>query len=129
MSTDEIMSSATQMGNDLKELGPVIQELLNSLPDDVKKYLTGGDQEEAGKSALSGAIQSVSEETASIISGQLNAIRINQIESVSILRNQLLELNKISTNTSHNINLIKLIGILEVLKTMSGGGSLRSQGL
>lgn len=128
MSTDEIMSSATQMGDDLKKLGPVIQELLNSLPEDVKKYLTGEENQD-DKSPLTGAIQSVSEETASIISGQLNAIRINQIESVSILRNQLLELNKISTNTSHNINLVKLIDILEVLKSISGGGSLRSQGL
>lgn len=87
--------------------------------------LTGG----ANNTALSGAIQNVSEETASIISGQLNAIRINQIESVDVMRNQLMELSKISSNTSYNVNLTKLNEILIVLKSIQSGDSLRSQGL
>jgi DNA repair exonuclease SbcCD ATPase subunit len=79
--------------------------------------------------ALSGAIKSVSEETASIISGQLNAIRINQIDSISVMRNQLLALNNISANTAYNVNLTRLVEILDVLKSMAGSDSLRANGL
>jgi DNA repair exonuclease SbcCD ATPase subunit len=82
-----------------------------------------------GKTGLSGAIQNVSEETASIISGQLNAIRINQIDSINVMRNQLLALNEISANTAYNVNLTRLVEILDVLKTISSAGAMRSQGL
>lgn len=51
---------------------------------------------------LSGSIQNVSEETASVISGQMNAMRINQIESIAILRNTLIALNQIAVNTAYN---------------------------
>lgn len=78
------------------------------------------------KGALSGSIQNVSEETASVISGQMNAMRINQIESQNIMRNQLLALNQIASNTAYNIN---LVSILAELKAMNTNNSLRSQGL
>lgn len=75
---------------------------------------------------LSGSIQNVSQETASVISGQMNAMRINQIESITVLRNQLLALNQIANNTSYNVN---LVSILRVLETILNNNSLRSQGL
>lgn len=78
------------------------------------------------QNSLSGAIKGVSEETASIISGQMNAIRINQMESIDVLRNQLLALNRIQENTSYNKFLTYLKSIYEKL---SSNDSLRAKGL
>ncbi|OPC66401.1 hypothetical protein BAY13_16820 [Elizabethkingia bruuniana] len=62
---------------------------------------------------LEGAIKGVSEETASLIAGQMNAIRINQgkmlemqDKSSTVMRESLIQLSKIEFNTSrlHNID-------------------------
>ena len=119
---DAIMESAVLMGNDLSALGTGLADALSMLPDELKKYFTGDDN----TSALTGAIKGMSDDTASIMSGYINAIRINQIESISVMRNQLLALQQISSNTSHNA---ALPGILSVLKSMASGDSLRSSGL
>ncbi len=77
---------------------------------------------------LTGAVKGVSEETASIIAGQMNAIRINQLEATQILRQQLQTLNTIATNTSYNRYLARIERIITILENNSGN-SLRSQGL
>lgn len=120
---DAIMNSATAMGNELSGLGAGLSEALNMLPDEIKKYFTGGDDP---ASPLTGALKGMSEDTASLMSGYINAIRINQIEGISMMRSQLLTLQQISRNTSHNVNLPE---ILSVLKTIANGDSLRSTGL
>ena len=120
---DAIMNSATAMGNELSGLGAGLSEALNMLPDEIKKYFTGGDDP---ASPLTGALKGMSEDTASLMSGYINAIRINQIEGISMMRSQLLTLQQISSNTSHNVNLPE---ILSVLKTIANGDSLRSTGL
>ncbi len=89
---------------------------------------------------LTGAIKGVSENTASIIGGQLNAIRINQLEGSQALRESLFQLQKIARNTRHNSNLVYLSKIddvvtkLDKLDTIAralskNGDTLRSQGL
>lgn len=120
---DAIMNSAIAMGNELSGLGAGLSEALNMLPDEIKKYFTGGDDP---ASPLTGALKGMSEDTASLMSGYINAIRINQIEGISVMRSQLLALQQISSNTSHNVNLPE---ILSVLKTIANGDSLRSSGL
>jgi tape measure domain-containing protein len=119
---DTVMSSAQQMGTELSAIGPGLSSALEALPDDIKKYITG---DTAGanenKTALSGSVKSVSEETAGAISGQLNAMRINQMESINVLRQQLLSLNQIAINTD-NLN-----GILTAMNTLVNGG--RAHGL
>lgn len=120
---DAIMNSAAAMGNELSGLGAGLSEALNMLPDEIKKYFTGGDDP---ASPLTGALKGMSEDTASLMSGYINAIRINQIEGISVMRSQLLALQQISSNTSHNVN---LPAILSVLKTIANGDSLRSSGL
>lgn len=120
---DAIMNSAAAMGNELSGLGAGLSEALNMLPDEIKKYFTGGDDP---ASPLTGALKGMSEDTASMMSGYINAIRVNQIESISVMRSQLLALQQISSNTSHNVN---LPAILSVLKTIANGDSLRSSGL
>lgn len=48
---------------------------------------------------LSGAIKGVTEETAGILSGQINAIRISQAETGAVIRQQLMVLSGIERNT------------------------------
>jgi hypothetical protein len=78
--------------------------------------------------SLTGAVKGVSEETASLMAGQMNAIRINQMEATQLLRQSLVALTTIASNTSYNHHLSKLERIVTILE----GGSndtLRSQGL
>ncbi len=82
----------------------------------------------ASDTSLTGAVKGVSEETASVVAGQLNAMRINQGEVNNMLRQQLSALNQIAHNTSYNRHLEKLDGILTALKG-SQHDPLRSQGL
>jgi hypothetical protein len=79
------------------------------------------------KDALTGAVSGVTEETASLIGGQMNAIRINQTDQMVILRNQLAQLNVIANNTEFCRYLTKLDVIINLLS--SSDASLRSQGL
>lgn len=120
---DAVMTTAQQMGNDLSALGTGLSSALSQLPDEIKKYFTGGDAE---KGALSGAIQGASEESISLLSGYINAVRINQIESQQIMRSQLMALNQISSNTSYNV---LLVDILSAVRTMANSDTLRPQGL
>ena len=83
--------------------------------------------EEDTDTSLTGAVKGVSEETASIIAGQMNAIRINQIEATSVLRQSLMTLNTIASNTSYNRYLAKIDRIISILE--NNGGSLRAKGL
>jgi hypothetical protein len=64
--------------------------------------------------SLTGAIRGVSEETAGIIAGQMNAIRMNQAQSLSIMNNQLLELSKIEWNTRNNVYIRNIYEFLQL---------------
>lgn len=77
--------------------------------------------------SLTGAVKGVTEETASIVAGQMNAIRINQLEATAILRQSLQQLNMIAANTQYNRYLVKIDHIISLLE--SSGNTLRSQGL
>lgn len=85
--------------------------------------------ESENDTSLTGSIKGVSEETASKVSGQMNAIRINQMEATEILRQHLVVLNTIAQNTSFNFHLAKLDRIVYLLEKSQESGSLRSQGL
>lgn len=125
-----LVDDLTDFGSNYKDGLAAYNEAMKLANEEMKRSgLDGFTGAGGNKTGLSGAIQNVSEETASIISGQLNAIRINQIESVDVMRNQLMELSKISSNTSYNSNLVRLNEILFVLKQIQSGDTLRSQGL
>ena len=83
---------------------------------------------EESEDGMTGAVKGVSEETASIVAGQMNAIRINQLEATQILRQQLQTLNTIAQNTAYNRYLARIERIITILENNSGD-SLRSQGL
>lgn len=93
---------------------------------DLFKDLTG---EEETEDSLSGAVKGVTEETANIVAGQLNAIRVNQVEAVEVMRQQLMSLNQIANNTSYNYHLAKLDRVVSLLESMGADGSMRAQGL
>ena len=78
--------------------------------------------------SLTGAGKGVTEEMASIVAGQLNAMRINQGEANNLLQQQLTTLSQIAANTIYNRHLEKLEGIWSI---MSGrqNDPLRSKGL
>lgn len=93
---------------------------------DLFKDLTG---EEETEDSLSGAVKGVTEETANIVAGQLNAIRVNQVEAVEVMRQQLMSLNQIANNTSYNYHLAKLDRVVSLLESMGADGTMRAQGL
>jgi hypothetical protein len=76
--------------------------------------------------SLTGAIKGVTEETASIVAGQLNAMRINQAEANEALRQMLIQLIRIAQNTSYNHY---LQSIDERLYRIENSDILRAQGL
>lgn len=79
--------------------------------------------------SLTGAVKGVSEETANILAGQMNAIRINQIDANEVLRQSLQALNTIAINTTYNKYLSRIERIITILESNQGGNALRSQGL
>lgn len=75
--------------------------------------------------SLEGAIKGVSESTASLIAGQMNAIRINQGESISLVKQQLLHLSIIANNSQYLIYLMSIDARLSQLDS----GSYRPFGI
>ncbi|MDP2234964.1 MAG: tape measure protein [Bacteroidales bacterium] len=79
--------------------------------------------------SLSGSIKGVSEETAGLIAGQMNAIRMNQATALGLMDDQLLELSKIEYNTRNNIYIRRIYDLLEsgkndsFLRNRANGGS------
>ena len=105
---DAIVSGAT---NATEEINKQFADLLNTTEED---------------ETLTGAVKGITEETANILAGQMNAIRINQVESAAVLRNQLMSLNRIVENTSH---LAKIDRVITLLEGNDNNAELRSQGL
>lgn len=79
--------------------------------------------------SLTGAVKGVSEETANILAGQMNAIRINQLDMAAIMQQQLQQLNQIAVNTGYNKYLSRIERIITILEQNQSGNTMRSQGL
>ena len=76
------------------------------------------------QNTLSGAIKGASQESIDLLAGQTNAVRVNQVESISIMRQQL------AANIEINMSIIKNGMILtNILDEIRSSGNLRSQGL
>jgi hypothetical protein len=105
------------------------KKLLNELG-----YGGSGVEDTAPNTSLTGAVKGVSEETASMVGGQLNAIRVNQnemranqIAATETLRQQLFHLANIDRNTGAiDANTKYIKNIYDKMTTVD---SLRSQGL
>lgn len=79
--------------------------------------------------SLTGAAKGISEESANILAGQMNAIRINQLDANEVLRQSLQALNTIAINTAYNKYLSRIERIITIMESNQGGNALRSQGL
>lgn len=91
-----------------------------------KQYEEVGLADSSSSTTMKGAIQGASEESISMLSGYANAVRIQQIEAIGIMRQSLFVQNAIENNTRYCMNLVE---ILNVLKTIRDTESLRPQGL
>lgn len=82
--------------------------------------------EENDPSTLSGAIKGASQESIDLLAGQANAVRVNQVTSLDLLRQQLSRLS----NIDNNVGIIagRLLTIINQLTTPANDG-LRGQGL
>ena len=115
--------SAEQIANfkaQVAQAGEDMQGFLNAYSDIFR------DMETNSANSMTGAIKGVSEETASLIAGQMNAIRINQAEVLTIsranqevFRNMLLQIIQIEANTRRLHNIDKNITELNA-KTKNG---------
>ncbi|MFZ4548039.1 MAG: hypothetical protein ACOYN4_11420, partial [Bacteroidales bacterium] len=83
--------------------------------------LFGGSLSPGSEATLTGAVKGVSEETASIIGGQMNAIRMNQAEQLDLVRNSLMHLANID-NSTYNLHSMKRT-LEKVERNTSGSGS------
>lgn len=121
---DAVINSAGLMGNELKGIGSGFAAAMESLPDDIKKYFIGEDNDING--TLSGAIKGASQESIDLLAGQTNAVRVNQVVSIDILREQLIHLANIDSKLGISNQLLKSIE-----RNTSGNNSdpLRAQGI
>lgn len=118
---DAVVSDVSSLSSELTGLYPQLEQAIGALKN--KLNITAAEND----TSLTGAVKGVTEETASIVAGQMNAMRINQVEASAILRQQLTALNAIVQNTSYNRMLVE---IHKELRAMNGGADpLRSQGL
>lgn len=83
--------------------------------------------------SLSGAIKGMSEDTASILAGQFNALRINSAEHLNVARQALLHQARISQNTDNTVRMLTLLhnALSQKLDAIESklGNELRGKGL
>lgn len=82
--------------------------------------------EENDPTTLSGAIKGASQESIDLLAGQTNAVRQNQVATMALIRDQLLHLSNIDSNTAVIAN--RLQTIINQLNTPQAA-NFRSQGL
>jgi hypothetical protein len=92
---------------------------------DVWDGLTEGLNTGDNDATLKGAIKGITEETAGVLAGQVNAMRINQVEGVLLMRQQLAHLAEIALNTRYNRYLASIDSRLAAMSA----DNLRAQGL
>lgn len=119
---DVVIGDIDSLSSELGGLYPSLERSINALKEKLNISTLEND------SSLTGAVKGVTEETASIVAGQLNAMRINQVEASAILRQQLAMLSVIAQNTSYNRFLVEIHKELKAINS-SSADPLRSQGL
>lgn len=110
---DIVMEDAQTMGRELKGIGGEFAVAMENLPEEIKKYFTGGKDTDPANS-LSGAIKGASQQSIDLLAGQTNAVRVNQVKSAEILRQQLFHLaliaSRIGTSNKHLESIDNKIG-------------------
>ena len=76
--------------------------------------------------SLSGQVKGVTEQTAGLLIGQINAMRINQAHALALMDDQLMHLSEIAANTRFNSRLQKLDLLVDIKNILQGGKSSAS---
>lgn len=120
---DAVINSAGKMGDELAALSSGFAKAMESLPDEIKNQFI---EDAAPTTSLSGAIKGASQESIDLLAGQTNAVRVNQVQEIEILRQQLIHLanidGKLSVSNRH---------LEQIEKNTSGSAfdPLRAQGI
>lgn len=110
---DRFRKSVNTASEQFKEAFKVYEDLFNEL-------------NENDPTTLSGAIKGASQESIDLLAGQTNAVRMNQVTSLSLLRDQLQRLSNIDTNVG--VIAGRLLTIINKM-TSSNDDGLRGQGI
>ena len=120
---DAVINSAGKMGDELAALSSGFAKAMESLPDEIKNQFI---EEADPTTSLSGAIKGASQESIDLLAGQTNAVRVNQVQEIEILRQQLIHLANIDGKLSVSNRYLE-----QIEKNTSGSASdpLRAQGI
>lgn len=114
---DELREAYNSIIGNAKEQWDQLQEILDlsdALPDDTN--------------SLSGAIKGVTEQTAGLIAGQMNAIRMNQAQALMLMDDQLAHLSEIANNTRYNKLLVDIKNLLQSSSSNSSNSNRAAGG-
>lgn len=111
---DDILRFSDNIGGAFDGALGMMSDFDKAMQDAGFKGFTGGG---AADSSLTGAIKGVSEQTASLIAGQMNAIRINQAESLKAINDVARYSAQIALNTAYNKHLVSIDAKLDYLKS------------
>lgn len=120
---DAVINSAGRMGDELAALSSGFAKAMESLPDEIKNQFI---EDAAPTTSLSGTIKGASQESIDLLAGQTNAVRVNQVQEIEILRQQLIHLANIDGKLSVSNRYLE-----QIEKNTSGSASdpLRAQGI
>ena len=104
------------------KIGSNFSEAMNMYEDLFKELNDAGDP----TTSLSGAIKGASQESIDLLAGQTNAVRVNQVESMEIMRNQLLHLVSIDAKVGVSNNYLASI---DSKLSSNNSDPLRAQGI
>lgn len=111
--------------NNLIEYSDTIMGMFNGMSDEMREWLSWGNE----ASGLSGAIQGMSQESADVLAGQTNAMRINQATMIDIMREQLIQLSGINSGVSTIAGTVASINQRLSQQTTTTAYSDRSNGM
>ncbi|MEG1728389.1 MAG: hypothetical protein RR280_02450, partial [Bacteroidaceae bacterium] len=106
-----------------------VQAIAADYTESMKMYedlFKGLEDDSDPSSSLSGAIKGASQESIDLLAGQTNAVRVNQVESIEILRQQLIHLASIDSKIGVSN---KFLEAIEKNTAVNNTDPLRAQGI
>lgn len=123
---EQTMATITETLDNSDETIKLVQDAAMKMKEESAKK--GIDITESGSSQLSGALAAASQESIDLLAGQTNAVRVQQIEGINVMRDQLAELASIRVNTYNSSIRLATIGETFGRWVSSQNSSLRAQG-
>lgn len=105
---DKVVGGANSFAEALNEVGAKNKDAIEAI-----LKAMGISKDMGSETTLKGAIKGVTEKTAGLIEGQMNAIRINQLKATDLLREQIQKLSAIEYNTKYLISIDKRLSNMQ----------------